>query len=129
MTPAIDNRSQLTQGRKVLSTLEMISKLVNRVNIFGLTAELLTCHFLLETISNCFRSLLIKKVFFLCGENRLDKLIFVAICYLIWDYYPIIGTLCGFMELWPFERCFSSSQAFLFSFPSFPCFLKYFKEV
>ena len=31
----IDYRSQLTQGRKVLVTLEMISKLVNRVNFLS----------------------------------------------------------------------------------------------
>ena len=30
----IDHRSQLTHGRKVLMTLEMISKLVHRVNAF-----------------------------------------------------------------------------------------------
>jgi len=30
----IDNRSELTHGRKVLTTLEMISKLTQRVNSF-----------------------------------------------------------------------------------------------
>lgn len=35
MVCMIDNRSQLTQGRKVLLTLDMISKMVHRVNIFS----------------------------------------------------------------------------------------------
>lgn len=33
LIPVIDRRSQLTQGRKVLSTIDMMSKLVQRVSM------------------------------------------------------------------------------------------------